>query len=152
MLILGAWNVHKTQVITIPDWKAPQMPNKKNGDKLFFFFHNRILYNNDNKWIILQTIIRVNLTSIIACKKKTPGMVKPMGSQRGTWLSTWTATTRLRCFSRVRLCAAPGTEPSRLLCRWDSSGKNTGVGWHALLQGTFPTQGSNPPLLRLQHW
>ena len=26
----------------------------------------------------------------------------------------------------------------------DSPGKNTGVGCHALLQGTFPTQGLNP--------
>ena len=29
----------------------------------------------------------------------------------------------------------------------DSPGKNTGVGWHALLQGIFPTQKSNPGLL-----
>ena len=29
----------------------------------------------------------------------------------------------------------------------DSPGKNTGVGCHALLQGIFPTQGSNPCLL-----
>ena len=29
----------------------------------------------------------------------------------------------------------------------DSPGKNTGVGSHALLQGTFPSQGSNPHLL-----
>ena len=29
----------------------------------------------------------------------------------------------------------------------DSPGKNTGVGSHALLQGIFPTQGSNPGLL-----
>ena len=29
----------------------------------------------------------------------------------------------------------------------DSPGKNTGVGCHALLQGIFPTQGSNPVLL-----
>ena len=28
----------------------------------------------------------------------------------------------------------------------DSPGKNTGVGSHALLQGIFPTQGSNPGL------
>ena len=28
----------------------------------------------------------------------------------------------------------------------------TGVGCHALLQGIFPTQGSNPPLLCLLHW
>ena len=30
----------------------------------------------------------------------------------------------------------------------DSPGKNTGVGYHALLQGIFPTQGSDPGLLQ----
>ena len=35
----------------------------------------------------------------------------------------------------------------RLLCPWDSSGKSTGVGCHALLQEIFPTKGSNPSLL-----
>ena len=34
-----------------------------------------------------------------------------------------------------------------LLCTWDSPGKNTGVGCHSLLQGIFPSQGSNPGLL-----
>ena len=29
----------------------------------------------------------------------------------------------------------------------DSTGKNTGVGYHVLLQGIFPTQRSNPGLL-----
>ena len=38
-------------------------------------------------------------------------------------------------------------QPSRLLCPWDSQGKNTGVGCHFLLQGIFLTQGSNPGLL-----
>ena len=33
--------------------------------------------------------------------------------------------------------------PPRLLCPWDSPGKNTGVGCHALLQGIFSAQGSN---------
>ena len=28
-----------------------------------------------------------------------------------------------------------GTQPARLLCPWDSPGKNSGVGCHALLQG-----------------
>ena len=37
--------------------------------------------------------------------------------------------------------------PTRLLWSWDSSGKNTRVGCHALLQGIFPTKGSNPGLL-----
>ena len=35
----------------------------------------------------------------------------------------------------------------RLLCLWNSPGKNTGVGSHSLLQGIFPTQGLNPDLL-----
>ena len=40
-------------------------------------------------------------------------------------------------------------EPTRLLCPWDSPGKNTGVCCHFLLQRTFLTQLSNPHLLRL---
>ena len=36
-----------------------------------------------------------------------------------------------------------------LECPWDSLGKNTGVGCHALLQGIFQTQGLNPSLLCL---
>ena len=40
-------------------------------------------------------------------------------------------------------CSPPGSSVHR-----DSPGKNTGVGCHALLQGIFPTQGSNPGLLR----
>ena len=38
-------------------------------------------------------------------------------------------------------CNPPGTS-----VHGDSPGKNTGVGCHALLQGIFPTQGSNPGL------
>ena len=45
-----------------------------------------------------------------------------------------------------------GLQPARVFCPWDSSGKNTGVGCHAFLQGIFPTQGSNPHLLHLLHW
>ena len=41
-----------------------------------------------------------------------------------------------------------GLQPTRLLCPWNSPGKNTGVGSHSLLQRIFPTQGSNPGLLR----
>ena len=45
-----------------------------------------------------------------------------------------------------------GLEPTRLLCPWNSPGKNTGVGCHFLLLGVFLTQGSNPLLLRPLHW
>ena len=36
-----------------------------------------------------------------------------------------------------------GQQLTRLLCPWDSPGKNTGVGCHVLLQGIFLTQGLN---------
>ena len=39
-----------------------------------------------------------------------------------------------------------GLQPSRLFCPWDFPGKDIGVGCHFLLQGIFPTQGSNPGL------
>ena len=40
-----------------------------------------------------------------------------------------------------------GLYPARLLCPWDSPGKNIGVGCHFLLQGIFLIQGSNTGLL-----
>ena len=45
-----------------------------------------------------------------------------------------------------------GLKPTKLLCPWDSPGKNTGVGCHFLFQGIFLTQGLNPHLLCLLHW
>ena len=45
-----------------------------------------------------------------------------------------------------------GLQPTRLLCPWDSPGKNTGVGCCTLFQWIFPTQGSNLHLLHLLHW
>ena len=57
----------------------------------------------------------------------------------------------------LQLCSTCG--PVRLLCPWDSPGKDTGVGCYSLLQGIFLTQGLNPGLLRcrqilyhLSHW
>ena len=38
-------------------------------------------------------------------------------------------------------------QPARLLCPWNSPGKNAGVGSHCLLWRIFPTQGLNPGLL-----
>ena len=53
--------------------------------------------------------------------------------------------------SCLTLCSL-WTVPTRLLYPWDSPGKNTGMGCHALLQGIFLTQGLNPHLVRLLHW
>ena len=48
-----------------------------------------------------------------------------------------------------QLFATLWTVAHQLLCPWDSPGKTTGVVCHALLQGVFQTQVSNPCLL---HW
>ena len=49
----------------------------------------------------------------------------------------------------VQLLQNHGLYPARLLCPWDSLGKNTEAGCHFLLQGILPTQGLN---LCLLHW
>ena len=56
----------------------------------------------------------------------------------------------LSCFSHVSL-RLHGPWPTWLLCPWDFPGKNTGVGCHALLQGIYLIQGSNPQLLYLPY-
>ena len=42
------------------------------------------------------------------------------------------------------LCDPMDCSPTRLLHPWDSPGKNTGVGYHFLLQGIFPKPGIKP--------
>ena len=44
--------------------------------------------------------------------------------------------------SSVWLFVTPWLQPARLLCPWNSPGKNSGVDCHSHLQGIFPTQRS----------
>ena len=50
---------------------------------------------------------------------------------------------KVKPLSCVRLIATPWTVAYRLPCPWGFPGKGIGVGCHSLLQGIFPTQGSN---------
>ena len=43
-----------------------------------------------------------------------------------------------------------GLEPTRLLCPWDFSGKDTGMGCHFLLQGNLPHPAIKPASPALQ--
>ena len=52
----------------------------------------------------------------------------------------------LSCFSRVQFFATLWTVARQAPLSWDSPGKNTGVGYHALLQGIFPTLRSSKHL------
>ena len=53
--------------------------------------------------------------------------------------------------SCLTFCDPMDCSPPDSSVLWDSPGKNTGVGCHALLQGIFPTQGLNSCLCVL-HW
>ena len=44
------------------------------------------------------------------------------------------------------LCDPHGLYPARLLCPWNSPGKNTGVSCHSLLQGIFKIEPGSPEL------
>ena len=47
---------------------------------------------------------------------------------------------------QVQHFAIPWLQPARLLCPWNSPGKNTGGGCHFFLHRIFPTKGLNPGL------
>ena len=68
-------------------------------------------------------------------RTELPEEVKPLSLVR-LFATLWT----------VAYQAPPPMGFSRLLHPWDFPGKSTGVGCHFLLQGIFPTQGSNPGL------
>ena len=58
------------------------------------------------------------------------------------------------CIHPKSLQSSPTLQPNglystMLLCPWHSPGKNAGTGYRDLLQGIFPTQGSNPHVLHL---
>ena len=75
------------------------------------------------------------------------------GGPGNTWCPC--VLTQCLCAESLQSCPAlcdlmdyspPASSP------WDFPGKNSGVGCHALLQGIFLTQGSNPHLFCLLHW
>ena len=71
-------------------------------------------------------------------------------SMRFSLNSAWCAQS-LSCAQLFTTSWAVATmATARLLCPWDFSDKNTGVGCHFLLQGIFLTQGLNLGLLHQQ--
>ena len=62
---------------------------------------------------------------------------------------TWIVKTELVTQSCPTLCNPMDDSPPGSLCSWTSSGKNTGVGSHSLLQEIFLNQGLN---LGLPHY
>ena len=73
---------------------------------------------------------------------------KGAGQGKSTQIKVIARHGQSQCYSlsHVGSFRPYGLLPARLLCSWDFPGKNTGAGCHFLLQGIFPTLGSNPGL------
>ena len=74
-----------------------------------------------------------------------PGWEEGLGENGCVYVSVCV----LSHFSRVQLCGTLWNAARQAPRPWDSPGKNTGGGCHALLQGFLLTQESNLRLLRL---
>ena len=68
--------------------------------------------------------------------------ISSKAASQATVLSKWKVKAAQSC---ATLCNT--MDGTRLLCPWDSPGKNTRVGCYSLFQGIFPTQGLNPGFL-----
>ena len=63
------------------------------------------------------------------------------GAEAGRTAVQARVCVRAELLSHGRLFASLWTVGHRLLCPWDSPGKNTGAGCHALLQRNLPNPG-----------
>ena len=75
-----------------------------------------------------------------------------IGPQRNWAVIQWRKTTQCHgvginvCTVKVAESCLTPCDPRGLYSPWNSLGQNTGIGSLSLLQGIFPTQGSNPGL------
>ena len=72
---------------------------------------------------------------------KPKAKIKAQKRQSGEYSRNWRNLLQT-CSVTPNSFQSHGWQPTRLLCLRDPPGKNTGVSWHFLLQGIFPTQGS----------
>ena len=83
------------------------------------------------------------------CNSENFGEKIPLDKESRRILCFWTKACVCSVASVVSdSLQSHGLEPTRILHPWNFPGKSTGVGCHFLLQGIFPTPGSNPGLPR----
>ena len=91
----------------------------------------------------------------IKVKKKKKVKKKPQKTRNVQTCSLFSLSSLFLGKEKKKTHSPPPFFPlhcNNTLLSMDPPSKNTGVGCHALLQGIFPTQGSNPHLLRLLLW
>ena len=98
------------------------------------FIHSICQSYKDGKHVVCLKLRYATLLSIFVTRENL--------HRRKLWLDVvCVCSVALLCLSDSLW--PHGLQPTRLLCPWDFPGRNTGVHCHFLLQGIFPTQGSN---------
>ena len=92
-----------------------------------------------NLWILKLSVVVV-INAVRVNVSQSPWISQPLKSK--LWLVHMVSTEGDTTCSVV----SDSLQPNELYSPWNSPGQNTGVGSHSLLQGIFPTQGSNPGL------
>ena len=127
---------------TVSRWQGGELPAwSLNNAGYFFFVYIRFQINHN------FTVMQVALTSFydrwlrntLAWKTHCSSW---RSAEREVYIKCVVVLSHVWLFATPMDCSSPGSSVHR-----DSPGRNTGVGCHALLQGIFPTQESNPGLL-----
>ena len=109
---------------------------------LSFLFFNFLYFILGLHWVLVAAC------GIFWCSAGGFSLVEVCGLPvtEGSWLSSETQSGSVSCSVVSNSLRPQVLYPARFFCSWNSPDKNTGVGIHSLLQGIFPTKGSNPGL------
>ena len=99
-----------------------------------------LLFHNDQR-VLLKITLNIHL---LLPSPALASLTEGLGSWFQSPFQLFSVSCPLSCSVLSNSLWPHGLYPARLLCPWDSPGKNTGVGGCALLQGTFPTRWSKP--------
>ena len=115
--------------------------------KIFKYEHLFPLISKTENYIIYQHFYwQQNISKYLRVQPQNPDQVYFKLGRLFLRLSFHQITKVLVVQSCLTLCN-PMDEATKLLCPWNSPGKNTGVHSHSLLQRIFPTQRSNSDLM-----
>ena len=105
-----------------------------------------VIHNTQFQYLIEGHLVWFQCAVIKRREIETIGRINSVSITKLGWQPTLRLEQSCVCLVSPSLCNG-----ARLLCPWDSPGKDTPVGCLFLLQRVFPTQGSNPHLLQLRH-
>ena len=127
--------------------------------KMIFPRWHAVSFHTEKLWVTLKwrsLLLKLPLTWYVLCL-----LTQSCHSSESWWVydqvvvrfSVWCVCVCV-CAQSLQLCLIlckpMDCSPPGSSVHGDSSGKNTGVGCHALLQGIFPTQRLNPGLLHFR--